>query len=94
MALLSNKQINSALISLDDWIFSDNKILKDISFDTYLSGIEFVNSLAKIAEEKNHHPDLKVGWCRVEVIFTSHDQGGVTDQCIEMAKMVEFILKS
>ena len=49
MALLSNKQINSALISLDDWIFSDNKILKDISFDTYLNGIEFVNSLAKIA---------------------------------------------
>ena len=94
MALLSNKEIDSALEYLDGWVFSKNKILKNISFDTYLNGIEFVNSLAKIAEEKNHHPDLKVGWCRVEVIFTSHDQGGVTDQCIEMAKMVEFILKS
>ena len=94
MALLSNKEIDSALEYLDGWVLSKNKILKDISFDTYLNGIEFVNSLAKIAEEKNHHPDLKVGWCRVEVVFTSHDQGGVTDQCIEMAKMVEFILKS
>ena len=93
MALLSNKEIDSALEYLDGWVFSKNKILKDISFDTYLNGIEFVNSLAKIAEEKNHHPDLKVGWCRVEIIFTSHDQGGVTDQCIEMAKMVESILE-
>ena len=93
MALLSNKEIDSALKYLDGWIFSNNKIYKDFSFDTYLNGIEFVNSLAKIAEEKNHHPDLKVGWCRVEVIFTSHDQGGVTDKCIEMAKMVESILK-
>ena len=93
MALLSNKEIDSALEYLDGWVLSKNKILKNISFDTYLNGIEFVNSLAKIAEEKNHHPDLKVGWCRVEVIFTSHDQGGVTDQCIEMAKMVESIFK-
>jgi len=93
VALLSNKEIDSALEYLDGWVLSKNKILKNISFDTYLNGIEFVNSLAKIAEEKNHHPDLKVGWCRVEVIFTSHDQGGVTDQCIEMAKMVESILE-
>ena len=91
MALLSNKEIDSALKYLDGWIFSNNKIYKDFSFDTYLNGIEFVNSLARIAEEKNHHPDLNVGWCRVEVIFTSHDQGGVTDQCIEMAMMVESI---
>ena len=93
MALLSNKEIDSALEYLDGWVLSKNKILKNISFDTYLNGIEFVNSLARIAEEKNHHPDLNVGWCRVEVIFTSHDQGGVTDQCIEMAKMVESILE-
>ena len=89
MALLSNKEIDSALKYLDGWIFSNNKIYKDFSFDTYLNGIEFVNSLARIAEEKNHHPDLNIGWCRVEVIFTSHDQGGVTSDCISMAKTVD-----
>ena len=74
-------------------ILNGNPSTHIFSFDTYLNGIEFVNSLARIAEEKNHHPDLNVGWCRVEVIFTSHDQGGVTDECIEMAKVVESILK-
>jgi 4a-hydroxytetrahydrobiopterin dehydratase len=92
MGLLSNNEINSALVSLDGWIYFDNKINKSFSFDTYLKGIEFVNSLAKIAEEMNHHPDLKVVWCQVEVVFTSHDLGGVTSQCIKMAKMVDSIL--
>jgi|TARA_B100001964_G_scaffold40319_1_gene44118 4a-hydroxytetrahydrobiopterin dehydratase len=92
MGLLSNEEINSALVSLDGWVYLDNQISKSVSFDTYLNGIEFVNSLAKIAEEMNHHPDLKVGWCQVEVLFTSHDLGGVTTQCIEMAKMVDSIL--
>ena len=91
--MLSNKEIKFALSELNGWSFSDNKIHKNFSFKAYMDGIIFVNNLAKIAEEKNHHPDLNVGWCRVEVNFTSHDQGGVTDQCIEMAKMVESIFK-
>ena len=57
-----------------------------------MDGIQFVNKLAEIAESMNHHPDLKVGWCKVDVLFTSHDQGGVTDQCIRMAQTVEKIL--
>ena len=54
-----------------------------------MDGITFVNQLAKIAEEKNHHPDMVVGWCKIDVAFTSHDQGGVTTACIDMAKKIE-----
>jgi 4a-hydroxytetrahydrobiopterin dehydratase len=51
-----------------------------------MESIAFINRLAEIAEEANHHPDMVVGWCRIDVAFTSHDQGGVTLACIEMAK--------
>ena len=54
-----------------------------------MDGINFVNILAKKAEELNHHPDLNVGWCEVSVSFTSHDKGGVTSYCVQMAKTVE-----
>ena len=54
-----------------------------------MDGINFVNILAKKAEELNHHPDLIVGWCEVSVSFTSHDKGGVTSACLKMAKTVE-----
>ena len=92
MALLAQTEIQSTVDKLDGWTYSDNAIHKTITFDSYMDGIQFVNQLAEHAEAINHHPDLTIGWCKVGVIFTSHDQGGVTDQCIAMAKAVHSIL--
>ena len=92
MALLSQTEIQSAVDKLDGWTYSDNAIHKTITFDSYMDGIGCVNQLAEHAEAINHHPDLTVGWCQVRVTFTSHDQGGVTDQCIVMAKAVNSLL--
>ena len=92
MSLLSTSDIQAALRALDGWSEQNNAIHKTIKFDSYMDGINFVNQLAEVAETHNHHPDLMVGWCRVDVTFTSHDQGGVTNQCNSMAKAVESIL--
>ena len=92
MSLASKQEIQSALSTLDGWNYQEGKISKELSFSSYMKGIEFVNTLAIKAEEVNHHPDLEVGWCKVKVTYTSHDQGGVTHQCISMAKMVENLI--
>jgi|TARA_B100001996_G_scaffold62663_1_gene44902 4a-hydroxytetrahydrobiopterin dehydratase len=89
MSLLNIKQINDELDNMDGWVFENNKITKSYRFDSYMDGIKFVNIVAEKAEEVNHHPDLVVGWCEVSVSFTSHDQGGVTSACVEMAKTIE-----
>mgnify|MGYP001228637073 FL=1 len=89
MGLLSKDEIREKISSLKDWKYSNNTITKKFSFKSYLSGIEFVNKLAKLAEEKNHHPDLYIGWCNVQVSYTSHDQGGVTDECVNMAELTD-----
>ena len=57
-----------------------------------MQGIDFVGKVAEAAEEKNHHPDLTIGWCKVGVTYTSHDQGGVTKECLMMAKSTDEIL--
>jgi 4a-hydroxytetrahydrobiopterin dehydratase len=92
LSLASKQEIQSALTILDGWEYHDGKISKELTFNSYMEGIEFVNILAVKAEEVNHHPDLEISWCRVKVTYTSHDQGGVTQQCISMAKMVEDFL--
>lgn len=91
MGLLSESEITNAIEGLPGWNFSDNEIWKEFTFDSYMEGIAFVNRLAEEAEAQNHHPDLIIGWCRVRVAFTSHDQGGVTDQCIAMAAIANAI---
>ena len=89
--IVSNDDIQSSLKTLSGWEFSDNKLKRELQFGSYMDGIEFVNSLAKKAEEREHHPDLVVGYCRVHVEFTSHDLGGVSEECINMASYIESI---
>ena len=92
MSCLSISDIQYAISDLNGWEFKNNAIHKIFTFESYLTSIAFINRLAEIAEEKNHHPDMVVGWCKIDVAFTSHDQGGVTTACIDMAKKIESVL--
>ena len=92
MSKLSEQDILNELTRLDGWEFKDNALRKTLTFDSYMDSIDFINRLAEIAEENNHHPDMVVGWCKIDIAFTSHDQGGVTTACIDMAKKTESVL--
>ena len=87
MSVLSIDQINESLKKINLWKFNDNMISRSFKFSSYMSGINFVHSLALISEKENHHPDIVVGWCEVNVTFTSHDLGGVTEKCVKMAEL-------
>ena len=78
-------------ISTYGWDFSDNKICKVFEFKTYLDGVEFINKIAPIAERLNHHPDINIGWCKVEISITSHDLGGVTTKCVNLATTIDLL---
>ena len=82
--LLSPDEIKKSL-SNKGWEYADKKISKSFIFETYMDGIEFVNKMADLAERNNHHPDIAIGWCRIDVSISSHDMGGVTTKCVNLA---------
>ena len=92
MSLLNKEQIEKNLQGLDNWFISEKVIKKKLKFNSYMDSIKFINEVATKAEELNHHPDMIVGWCEIEISFMSHDKGGITFDCIDMAKFVESIL--
>ena len=92
MSLLSKTEIQKGISELDGWEYIDGSIKKTFSFDTYMDSISFINLLAKKAEIENHHPDMYVEWCKINITFTSHDQGGVTTACINMAKQADSLI--
>lgn len=93
MSLLDKNKIDQELDILAQWNYKNNIISRKFSFDSYMDGIGFVHALALIAERENHHPDLLIGWCSVEVNYTSHEIGGVTEKCLNMAKLTEKLYK-
>ena len=90
--ILDISDINKRLSNLKGWTFKNGLISKEYSFDKYMDGIPFVNTVATKAEELNHHPDIILGYCKVTVSLTSHDEGGVTEKCILLAKNLERIV--
>lgn len=89
--ILNIDSIEKSLMSLEGWIFENDIIYKEYTFKNYMDSIRFIQNLAQEAEKNNHHPDMVVGWCTLKVSFTSHDEGGVTKNCIAMATATEKI---
>ena len=90
--LISPDEINKSLSSYG-WEYMDKKIFKSYTFSAYMDGIDFVEKIAELAERNNHHPHISIGWCLVEVTITSHDKGGVTTNCVNLATGIDQIIE-
>ena len=86
MAKLSDAEIGRALKSLKAWRRDGDFITKDFHFRTFMEGIRFVDKLAVIAESQEHHPDIQVVWTKVTLKIQTHDEGGITDWDVALAK--------
>ncbi len=84
--LLDDEEIQSQLP--EGWDRDGEEITRTFEFDDYLEGIDFAREVGEIAEEEFHHPEIIVNYEEVEVRFTSHEEGGITEQDIEMAERV------
>jgi 4a-hydroxytetrahydrobiopterin dehydratase len=84
--LLDDDEIEQRLP--EGWEREGDEIVRAFEFDEYLDGIEFVGRVGELAEEEFHHPEMIARYDEVEVRFTSHEEGGITDQDVEMAERV------
>ena len=71
------------------WNEIDNTITKTIENNSYLDGIDFVNAVANVAEQENHHPDISIGYCKVTISLTTHDAGTITEKDYKLAKLID-----
>ena len=71
------------------WNELNNTITKTFEFNSYLDGIDFVNEVANLAEQDNHHPDIEIVYCKVTISLTTHDVGGLTDKDYKLAKLID-----
>ena len=85
--LLSDEEIAEQLP--DEWEREGDEVVRVYEFDDYLRGVTFAQMVGEIAEAEFHHPTIEIRYKEVEVRFTSHEEGGITDQDIHMAELIE-----
>jgi 4a-hydroxytetrahydrobiopterin dehydratase len=73
----------------EHWERDGDEIVRTYEFDDYLDAAAFLGELAEVAEEEFHHPEMILRWGEVEVRFTTHDAGGITEKDIRLAELFE-----
>jgi 4a-hydroxytetrahydrobiopterin dehydratase len=68
------------------WTEVDDKLEREFKFDDFLQAIAFVNKVAELAQNENHHPDIEIHYDRVILRWWTHTAGGVTDRDRELAE--------
>jgi len=86
MKKLTAAQIKSALAKIPGWQKKNSTISCTFQFKDFPAAIKFVNSVAKLAEQAWHHPDIDIRWNKVTLTLTTHDAGGLTDKDFSLAK--------
>ena len=86
---LSPEQVAPLLLALDGWQVVDHVIQKRFSTPTYLEGIRWVDQIALIAENEDHHPDIHVSWCKITVTLWTHTVQGLSINDFIMAAKLD-----
>ncbi|WP_256760384.1 4a-hydroxytetrahydrobiopterin dehydratase [Cohnella sp. WQ 127256] len=78
--LLTDKELADGLNELTDWKLEDDGkwIVCKRLFPTFLEAIAFVNQVASIAEDMNHHPFIGIDYRRVTIRLTTWNSRGLT----------------
>ena len=63
----------------EGWSEVDDALEREFLFADYPAAIDFVNRVAELAEQTNHHPDIRIAYKRVTLRWWTHTTGGITD---------------
>jgi 4a-hydroxytetrahydrobiopterin dehydratase len=79
----TREQIDEYLKYLTDWkvLINEKKgfyLSRVYNFSNFEQSLSFINKVSNVAEEENHHPDLKFGWGYAEVNIFTHKINGLT----------------
>jgi 4a-hydroxytetrahydrobiopterin dehydratase len=69
-------------------------ISREYEFPDFYETIAFVNAIAYIANQEDHHPDLEVGYGKCRVSFSTHDAGGLTENDFICAARVNALIRN
>ena len=92
--LLPKEKIEGFLASNKEWKYEGNKLVRTYSFKDFASAVEFLGVVRPLADSMNHHPDVCVNYNKVEVSLTTHDEGGVTEKDLELARKMDEVYKT
>jgi len=86
---LEEAKIILALAALPQWRRDGEIISRMFTFKDFSAAMKFVNDVADLAGQAQHHPDIDIRWNQVTLALTTHDAGGLTEKDFALARQCE-----
>ncbi len=89
--ILSPGEVAERLKTLPGWSYEGETLQKSLKFKDFKEAIDFINKVATVAEELEHHPNILLhSYNQVRLNINTHLIGGeVTEWDFELAQAIE-----
>jgi 4a-hydroxytetrahydrobiopterin dehydratase len=95
---LSPEALAKALERLHGWRLEDGKLQRDLRFVNFIQALSFINEVAVVAEDLNHHPEWSNVYDRVHISLITHDaappRGALSKLDLELAQRIDAIAQT
>lgn len=91
---LDAAQVATLLQQLPGWeLHAHGKaIIKDFRFADFHRTLSFINAVGFMANHEDHHPDIEAGYGHCQLLWSTHDVGGLSLNDFICAARVEALL--
>lgn len=90
VAPLKGAALQPLLAQIPGWhVVEEHHLHREYKFPDFVTALAFVNQIGAIAEKEQHHPDLRLGWGKVEVTTYTHSINGLSQNDFILAAKIE-----
>ena len=75
---LSAEEVSRLLADLPGWLLAQSELERTFAFKNYYQTVSFVNAVAWIAHQEDHHPVVEFGYKTCRVRYSTHSIGGLS----------------
>ena len=86
---LESVVVDGWLAANPGWERDGDAIVRSYKLADFGAALGFAVRLGLIAEKREHHPEILVGWGKARVLWTTHDAGGLTQLDLDLAKATD-----
>lgn len=87
-APLSRDEALDLADDVPEWSLQESKLQTHCQFADFEEAMDFINQVAELASEADHHPDMLISYNKVRLELTTHKLGGLTRKDFVLAARI------
>ncbi|MBL8878246.1 MAG: 4a-hydroxytetrahydrobiopterin dehydratase [Phycisphaerales bacterium] len=70
-------------------VVDESRLTRDFKFPDFATALRFVNRAGEIAEQEQHHPDIRLSWGKAGFEIWTHSIGGLSENDFILAAKID-----